>query len=39
MLRLQTTKSSNNEIFHSDELTDDQSLKATTKKIVIDAKV
>ena len=39
MLRLQATKSSNSEVLHSDELTDDQSLRATTKRIVIDAKV
>jgi hypothetical protein len=39
MLRLQTTKPSNNAAFDLDDLIDDQSLKATTKKIVADAKV
>jgi hypothetical protein len=39
MLRLQTTKPSNGGAFDLDDLVDDQSLKATTKKIVLDAKV
>lgn len=39
MLRLQTTKPSNGNAFDLDDLIDDQSLRATTKKIVADAKV
>ncbi len=39
MLRLQTTKPSNGAAFNLDDLADDQSFKATTKKIVTDAKV
>ena len=39
MLRLQTTKPSNGAPFDLDDLVDDQSLKATTKRIVANAKV
>ncbi len=39
MLRLQTTKPSKGAAFDFDDLADDQSLKATTRKIVADAKV
>ena len=39
MLRLQTTKPSNGTAFDLDDLVDDQSFKATTRKIVADAKV
>ncbi|CAF2035987.1 unnamed protein product [Rotaria magnacalcarata] len=38
MLRLQTSKPFNKGAFDLDDLNDDQSLKATTKKIVTDAK-
>ena len=39
MLRLQTTKPSNGAAFDLDDLVDEQSLRATTRKIVTDAKV
>jgi hypothetical protein len=39
MLRLQTKKPSNGAAFDLDDLAYDQSLRATTKKIVADAKV
>ena len=39
MLRLQSTKPSNGGAFDLDDLADDQSLKATTRRIVADAKV
>ena len=39
MLRLQTSKPVKGSNFDDEELIDDQSIKATTKRIVADAKV